>query len=62
MNILNGFGGKGLAVLGGELQAVVERLNVVGGQRIQANGSDARLEMVADSGFVGADSGGFDIG
>ena len=44
------------------MQAVVKLLDVMGGQRIQTNGTETRLQMIADGGLVGTDRRGFHIG
>ena len=43
------------------MQAVVKLLDVMGSQRIQPKGTETRLQMIADGGFVGTDGGGFHI-
>ena len=44
------------------MQTVVKLLDVMGGQRIQTKGTETRLQMITDGGFVGTDCGGFHIG
>ena len=44
------------------MQAVVILLDVMGSQRIQTKGTETRLQMIADGGFIGTDRGRFHIG
>ena len=62
VDVFDSLGGKCIPALCGRVEAVVELLDVMGGQRIQTNGTELQLQMVADGGFIGTDRGGFHIG
>ena len=62
VDVFDSLGGKCIPALCGRVEDVVELLDVMGGQRIQTNGTEPRLQMVADGGFIGTDRGGFHIG
>ena len=59
MDILHSFGRKGFSLLIAFQTAVVELLDVLGGEGFQLDCTKSRLNVVLDSCLVGTDGGEF---
>ena len=53
MDVLDGFGSKGLSGFIALLTGIVELLNILGGERFQFDGTQTGLDVILDGGFVG---------
>jgi len=57
MDVLDGFGSKGLSGFIALLTGIVELLNVLGSEGFQFDGTQTGLDVILDGGFIGTDGG-----